>query len=63
MQLALEANDFSAFQVAVKETPLATKITTNEQFAQFVLMHNLREEGKTDEAKAIATELGFPKMK
>lgn len=60
---AVEAKDFAAFQVAVQDTPLATQITTQEQFDKFVQMHALREEGKYDEAKAIAAELGLPEMK
>jgi len=47
----------------VKDTPFAEQITTQEQFDKFVQMHALREEGKTEEAQAIATELGLPEMK
>ncbi len=60
---AVEAKDFAAFQIAVKDTPFATQITTQEQFDKFVQMHELREEGKIDEAKVIATELWLPDMK
>lgn len=63
VRTAVEANDFAAFQTAVVDTPLATKITSQEQFDKFVYMHTLMEEGKTDEAKAIATELGLSEMK
>lgn len=63
VRAAVEANDFAAFQTAVTGTPLAEQIATEEQFAKFVQMHTLREAGKTDEAQAIATELGLPEMK
>lgn len=60
---AVEAKDFAAFQIAVKDTPFATQITTQEQFDKFIQMHELREEWKIDEAKVIATELWLPDMK
>lgn len=63
VRAAIEANDFTAFQTATADSPLAEKITTQAQFEQFVQMHTLMEEGKTEEAKAIATELGLSEMK
>ncbi len=63
VKTAVEAKDFTAFQTAVKDTPFADQIITQEQFDKFVQMHALREEGKTEEAQAIATELGLPEMK
>lgn len=59
---AVIANDFTAFQTAVAGSPFADKITTEAQFAQLQKMHALMEEGKTDEAKAIAESLGLPLM-
>lgn len=63
VKAAIEANDYSAFQTAVADTPFAAQITTQEQFDSFVKIHTLREEGKMDEAKSLATELGLPEMK
>lgn len=63
VKTAIENKDFAAFQAAIKETPLAETITTQEQFDKFIQMHTLREEWKTEEAQAIADELGLPEMK
>jgi hypothetical protein len=62
VQDAVVANDFAAFQNALAWSPFADKITTEAQFAQLQEMHALMEEGKTDEAKAIAESLGLPLM-
>ncbi len=62
VQDAVKANDYTAFQTAVADTPFADKITTEAQFAQLVEMHTLMQAGQKDEAKAIAESLGLPAM-
>lgn len=61
---AIENKDYSAFQEAIKDSPMQDQLEdkiTEENFDEFVEMHNLREEGKYDEARAIADELGLEK--
>lgn len=56
----LEEGTFADFQEAVSGTPLAEKITTEEQFAQFKQMHALMQEWNVDEAAGIAETLWLP---
>jgi hypothetical protein len=59
-ELALENGDYQAFVAAHNvDDPILVKIT-EENFSQFAQMHTLMKEGKFDEVKAIAQELGFP---
>ncbi len=55
MQVVFESNDYVAFQEAVKETPMAEYIDSEEKFEKFVTMHKLMEE-----ARLIREELGLP---
>ena len=43
MHAALEANDYTAFQAAIANSPLAEQITSEVDFKKFVEAHNLRE--------------------
>jgi hypothetical protein len=58
MRTALDEADYEAFKTAVLGTPLADVITTEADFEQFVKAHELKQEGKWDEAKVILDELG-----
>ena len=66
MKEAIKSGDYSAFEEAIKDSPMQDKLggkITEENFDKFVEMHNLKKEGKYDEAQAIAEELGFEKHK
>jgi len=56
---ALEANDFAAFTAAASSSPLADKVTTQDQFDQFVKAHNLMKAGDMAGAKSIMDTLGI----
>lgn len=58
MHQALEDGDYEAFKAAVAGTPLAETIDTEADFEKFVEAHELKEEGKWEEAKVILDELG-----
>ena len=60
---AISNNDFAAWQTAVGDNAISEKIT-QDNFGQFVQMHNLREQGKAkfDEAQAIAKDLRIEKQ-
>lgn len=60
---AVEANDFAAFREAVGEGQLGQIIDTEEEFAQLVRIHELKEAGDHEVAKAIAEELGLERPK
>lgn len=57
---AIENNDFAAFRTATEGTPLYDIITTEADFKLFVEAHELRQAGKTEEARDILDELGVP---
>lgn len=57
---AVEANDYEAFKLAAAHSPLIDIITTKEDFAQFVEVHNLKAEKKFTEARELMGELGLP---
>lgn len=58
MHEAVESGDYTAFKVAVAETPLADIITTEADFEQFKKAHDLRRVGEYEEAQAIFNDLG-----
>lgn len=60
IRAALANNDFTAFTLAIKDSPLADLITTTEDFADFKEAHTLMDAGDKVGAKAIFTELGLP---
>lgn len=61
---AIESEDYNAFQEAIKDTPMQDRLgdkIAEDNFDKFVEMHNLKKDGKYEEAKAIADELGLEK--
>ncbi len=61
MLAALEANDFAAFRDSIADSPLADIVTTEADFQQFRLAHQLRHDGEWKKADAIFSELGVGK--
>lgn len=59
MEEAVENNDYNAWKELVPERGKMADIITEENFKKFSDMHKLAEAGKTDEAKAMAQELGL----
>ena len=62
MQEVIESGDYSAWLGLVGDRPI-TETITEENFDQFVLMHELKKEGDIEGAKAIAEELGLKGMR
>lgn len=69
MQTALENKDFDAWKKSMEEQSAnhpqkssVLDVITKDNFDTFVQMHELMQDGKVDEAKAIATELGLPEF-
>ncbi|MFZ2189435.1 MAG: hypothetical protein WA057_02120 [Candidatus Magasanikiibacteriota bacterium] len=66
MQTIMDNKDYTAWQALMQErlnnSPIVkTMDVVNENnFSKFTEMHNLMQEGKTDEANAIRQELGLP---
>jgi hypothetical protein len=61
---AIDDKDFAAFREAVKGTPLYDLVTSEEDFKLFLTAHDLKKEGKSDEAQVIFDDLGIaPKDK
>lgn len=58
MLAALAADDFDAFREIIADSPLSDIITTEADFAQFKLAHELRHSGEWGKADRIFTELG-----
>jgi len=58
IEKAFESNDYVAWKNLMGDKG-ATRIVTQENFAKFSEMHELREAGRIDEANAIRTELGL----
>ena len=58
LDAAMDAGDYNAWKEIVDDKPIASQVTA-DNFAKFVEAHNLREEGKHEEAKAIMDELGI----
>jgi|GEM_PF-2243460 len=62
VKAALDANDYDAWVKAESNNrilPDFLKVITKDNFAKFVSMHQLMKDGKKDEAKVIADELGL----
>lgn len=60
---ALESGDYNAFVEAMTvngKTPKLLEYVTEANFDKYVEMHELLKDGKKEEAKAIADELGLP---
>ena len=60
IRAAIRADDFNAFTVAIKDSPLADLIITTADFVAFKEAHELMDSGDKAGAKAIFTELGLP---
>lgn len=58
MHQALEAGDYEAFKTAVEGTPLAEDIDSEANFKKFAEAHQLKQDGKWNEAKLLLDELG-----
>ena len=58
---AIENNDYEAWKSLMEEKGKGkiTEIITEENFAKFVEMHQLMQEGKYEEAKELRKELGL----
>ncbi|MCF7820557.1 MAG: hypothetical protein K9M44_03765 [Candidatus Pacebacteria bacterium] len=58
----LENKDYATWKELNQNTPMSENIT-EENFAKFIEMHELRMSGNFEEAKVIADELGLPNFK
>ncbi|MFH1287051.1 MAG: hypothetical protein ABII02_04890 [Candidatus Magasanikbacteria bacterium] len=61
VQAALASGDYTAWKDAVGDKGMSEYVT-EENFDQFVQIHNLMKSGDKDGAKAIAEELGLPEI-
>jgi len=59
---AVDANDFTAFQLSAKDTPMKI-IDTQEEFNQLVLAHTAAKKGDMTVMNMLRTNLGLPEMK
>lgn len=59
MVKAFENKDYNAWKSLVQGKGRVTQVINEGNFARFAEMHQLRLEGKTDEANQIRTELGL----
>jgi len=59
MTQAFENNDYNAWKELMSGKGRVTQVITEENFARFAEAHQLAQEGKLDEAKAIRQELGL----
>ncbi len=55
----IESNDYEAFRQKVAETPMADIIDTQEKFDALVESHELRDEGRYEEAKEVLENAGI----
>ncbi len=65
MRVAIESGDYNAFIEAIKDSPKQDKFgdkITKDNFNKFVEMHNLKQDGKYEEARVIADELGLNRL-
>ena len=59
MEKAFENKDYEAWKNLMQGKGRVSEIVTEENFAKFAEVHELMEQGKTDEAKKLRQELGF----
>ena len=59
MTEAFENKDYNAWKELMQGKGRVTQVVNEGNFARFAEMHQLRLEGKTDEANQIRTELGL----
>jgi hypothetical protein len=55
----IESNDYEAFRQKVADTPMADIIDTQDKFDALVESHELRDEGKYEEAREILEDAGI----
>jgi hypothetical protein len=58
--MAVVANDFAAFKVAVAGSPLADIVTTEADFVVFSDAHAAKQAGRYVEARSLFDDLGLP---
>lgn len=59
MEKAFENNDYNAWKTLMGGRGRVTQVVNAQNFAKFAQAHELAEQGKTDEANKIRTELGL----
>ena len=59
MEKAFENKDYNAWKTLMAGRGRATQIVNAQNFAKFAEAHELAEQGKTEEANKIKTELGL----
>jgi len=59
MEKAFENKDYNAWKALMIGKGRVTQIVTAQNFPKFAQAHELAEQGKTDEANKIRTELGL----
>lgn len=59
MEKAFENKDYNAWKNLMQGRGRVTQVVTEQNFARFAQMHQLREDGKIEEANQIRTELGL----
>lgn len=59
MEKAFESNDYNAWKNLMNGRGRVTQVVNKDNFAQFAKIHELIEDGKTDEANKIRAELGL----
>ena len=62
-QEAIEQGDYEVWKELVDSKPRITDVITEDNFDQFVQMHQLKQDGDIEGAKVIAEELGLPMQK
>lgn len=60
MQEVIANGNYDAWKELVDSRPRITDVVTEENFAQFVQMHQLMQDGDREGAQAIAEELDLP---
>jgi hypothetical protein len=59
MEKAFEAKDYNAWKTLMAGRGRVTQVVNAQNFATFAQIHELTEQGKTNEANKIRTELGL----
>jgi len=62
MDTILANGDYEAFKELASNKPMMADKITEENFAKFIEMHNLKQAGDMEGAKVIAEELGLMKL-
>jgi flagellar motor component MotA len=61
VKAAIESGDYEAFKTATKDAPIDIQLS-EEQFNNLQEVHTLKESGDYEAARALAEELGLPKI-